>query len=160
MTHKRQRNETCSCGDMYCNRITTFLGSVVSKRCSLTQAVRGTSKKRLKRRKVIFSRVRRWRQTQNELFPNNLIKETPSQSSRFNEIHYPILFLKEHKEHTRLPMEITVDVAKTTNMFSCDSVYTTTDTIFVVPTLTTHDTIQVLTAVVIIHDGTLEHDSR
>ena len=50
-------------------------------------------------------------------------------------------------DDTRLPMEITVDVAKTTNMFSCDSVYTTTDTIFVVPTLTTHDTIQVLTAV-------------
>ena len=152
MKHKRQRNETCACGDMYCNRISTFLGSVISKRYSLTRAVRNTSEKRLKRRKLIFSRVRRWRQTQNERFPNNPIKETPSQSSRFNEIHYPISLLKEHREHTRLPMEITVIVAKKTNIFSCDSVYVTPDRIFVVPTLTTHDAIQVLTAM---YDKTL-----
>ena len=142
MKHKRQRNETCSCGDVYCNQIVTFLGSVVSKRCSLTRVVPNTSEKTLKRRKLILSRVRRWRQTQNKRFPKNPIKETPSKSSRFNEIHYPILFLNAHKEKKRLPMEITVDLAKKTNIFSCDSVYVKTDTIFVIPTLTTHDAIQ------------------
>ena len=149
MRHKRQRNEPCSCGDVFCNQITTFLGSVVRKRCSLTRPVRAPSgKKRLQRRNLIFSRFKHWRQNHNKLFPNNTIKETPSQSSRFNEIHYPISFLKEHKERITLPMEITVDLAKKTNMFSSDSVYVTKDKTFVVPTLTTHDAIQVLTIMI------------
>jgi hypothetical protein len=45
-------------------------------------------------------------------------------------------------------MEITVDLAKKTNMFSSDSVYVTKDKTFVVPTLTTHDAIQVLTIMI------------
>ena len=133
---KRHRNESCLCGNKYCNSVAKFLGSVVNAKCHYKRPSVFDNKrfpKKLKRSKIIHSRVQEWRKDQN--------RSPPSRTARFNEIHFSIVFLKEHKEWSRLPMEISLDLAARSKMFDHDFVWD--NKTLVIPTLKTHEAIQV-----------------
>ena len=128
---KRHRNESCLCGNKYCNSVAKFLGSVVNVKCHYKRPSEFGNKrfpKKLKR-----SKITRGRQDQN--------RSPPSRTARFNEIHFSIVFLKEHKEWSRLPMEISLDLAARSKMFDHDFVWD--NKTLVIPTLKTHEAIQV-----------------
>ena len=82
---------------------------------------------------------------QNSRFPGNQISVTPSKSVRFNEIHYPVRFLKEQKRRKarRISMEMGVELAKKVNMFSDDLVYDNKNTVLTIPNLDSWESIQV-----------------
>ena len=125
-TKKRHRNESCMCGNKYCNSVAKFLGSVVNVKCHYKRPSEINNKrfrKELKRSKIIHSRMQEWRQDQHSA--------PPSRTVRFNEIHFPIVYLKEHKECTRLSMEISSDLTVRSNRT------------LVIPTLKTQEAIQV-----------------
>ena len=139
----RPRNEVCMCGDKYCNRIAKFLGSVVTRRCSYTRPSEfnnGRSLECLTRGEIIHRRIQGWRKEQQK--QNNKISIVPSKTARFNEIHYPILFLKKKKTYRRLPMKISKTLARRANMYSCD--YVCNKKVFVIPNLKADEAIQVL----------------
>ena len=131
------------CGEKYCNSIAKFLGSVVTSRCSYKRPAAFTSNsgssKSLKRCQIIHRRIQEWRKDQQN--QNNKISILPSKTARFNEIHYPILFLKEKKTHSRLPMQISMDLARRSKMYSSDFVFN--KKVLVIPTLKAHEAIQV-----------------
>jgi hypothetical protein len=139
----RSRNESCMCGEKYCNSIAKFLGSVVTGRLSYKRPSsfinNGGSAKSLKRCEIIHRRIQEWRKDQQN--QNNKISILPSKTARFNEIHYPILFLKEKKKNARLPMQISVDLARRSKMYSSDFVFN--KKVLVIPTLKAHEAIQV-----------------
>ena len=144
----RSRNDVCACGDTYCNLIMKFVGHVINekyhyRRPSLCGT--NTSQKKLTRNRKIHVQIKRWRSLQNSRFPGNQISVTPSNSVRFNEIHYPVRFLKEQKrrEVCRIPMEMGVELAKKVNMFSDDFVYDNKNTVLTIPTLNSWESIQV-----------------
>ena len=148
---KRRRNDVCACGDIYCNHIMNFLGHVINKKChyqrpSLCDGK--TSHKKLIRNQKIDDRIKMWRSLQNSRFPENRISVTPSKSVRFNEIHFPIQFLKEQKRKKtcRIPMGMTVELSKKLNMFSDDSLYDDNNkntTVLTIPPLNSWESIQV-----------------
>ena len=138
----RSRNESCMCGERYCNNIAKFLGSVVTSRCSYKRPSafnNGGSSKSLKRCEIIHHRVQEWRKDQGNR--NNKISILPSKTARFNEIHYPILFLKEKKTSCRLPIAISENLARRAEMYSSDFVFN--KKVLVIPTLKAHEAIQV-----------------
>ena len=133
---KRHTNESCMCGNKYCNSVAKYLGSVVSMNYSYqrpSQFGNERFSKKLKRSKIIHSRIQEWRQDQHST--------PPSRTSRFNEIHFSIMFLKQHKGRTRLPMEISMDLAHRSKMFDHNFVWN--NKTLVIPTLKTHEAIQV-----------------
>jgi len=145
---RRFRNEVCACGDVYCNYILKFLGFVVTPKCHYKRPYlcdEKTTQKKVKRNGIIHKRVKMWRLLQNSRFPGNPISVTPSKSVRFNEIHYPVRFLKEQKRRKacRIPMEMGVELAKKTNMFSDDFVYDNKNIVLTIPTLNSRESIQV-----------------
>ena len=170
-TYKRRRRavEVCACGDVYCNYISNFLGYVVTEKCHYKRPSlcdEKTSQKKLKRNRIIHKQVKMWRKLHNSRFRKDQISVTPSNSVRFNEIHFPILFLKELKRNKRkvyrIPMEVGVDLAKRTNMFSDEFVYDKNNktTVLTIPTLDPWETIQVHyydTLTHIIDDDTRRH---
>ena len=145
---KRSRNDVCACGDTYCNRIMKFVGHVITEKIHYRRPSlcgTNTSQKKLTRNRKIHVQIKRWRSLQNLRFPGNQISVTPSNSARFNEIHYPVRFLKEQKRSKvcRIPMEMGVELAKKVNMFSDDFVYENKNTVLTIPTLNSWETIQV-----------------
>ena len=90
-----------------------------------------------------------FRKVRNDLFVTQ-VPPDPPKNTRFNEIHYPILFLiravKMCKGKRGIPKSIDVDVAKKTNMFKGDLVRYykryRKKRVVVVPTLNAHQTIQ------------------
>ena len=132
----RHRNESCMCGNKYCNSVAKFLGSVVNMKCSYKRPSDFDNErfpKKLKRSKIIHSQILKWRQDQDSA--------PPSRTARFNEIHFSIAFLKEHKGCRRLPMEISMDLARRSKMFDHDFVWN--NKTLVIPTLKTQEAIQV-----------------
>ena len=132
----RHRNESCMCGNKYCNSVAKFLGSVVNMKCSYKRPSDFDNErfpKKLKRSRIIHSQILKWRQDQDST--------PPSRTARFNEIHFSIMFLKEHKGCSRLPMEISMDLARSSKMFDHDFVWN--NKTLVIPTLKTREAIQV-----------------
>ena len=145
---RHRNNDVCACGDTYCNLIMKFVGHVINEKCHYRRPSlcgTNTSQKKLTRNRKIHDQIKRWRLLQNSRFPGNQISVTPSNSVRFNEIHYPARFLKEQKRRKarRISMEMGVELAKKVNMFSNDFVYDNKNTVLTIPTLNSWETIQV-----------------
>ena len=145
---RRCRNDVCACGDTYCNHIMKFVGHVINAKCHYRRPFlcdTNTSQKKLTRNRKIHVQIKMWRSLQNSRFPGNQISVTPSKSVRFNEIHYPVRFLKEQKRRKacRIPMEMGVELAKKVNMFSDDFVYDNKNSVLTIPTLNAWESIQV-----------------
>ena len=145
---RRRRNDVCACGDTYCNHIMKFVGHVINEKCHYRRPSlcdTNTSQKKLTRNRKIHDQIKRWRSLQNSRFPGNQISVTPSNSVRFNEIHYPVRFLKEQKRRKacRISMEMGVELAKKVNMFFDDLVYDNKKTVLTIPTLNSWESIQV-----------------
>lgn len=141
-------NRMCACGDGYCNYISRFLGTVITKKCSYVTPDKGNSNanKQLRSEKI-YQKLTRFRKVRNDLFKTQVLTEPP-QNTRFNEIHYSMLFLRSIKAFaTRIPLLIDVELAKETNMFKKDLVgfcrHKNKKRVVVVPTLNTHQAIQV-----------------
>ena len=148
-TH-RNPNRTCACGDVYCNYISRFLGTTKTEKCYYTHPDKCNKdvNKQL-RSEEIYKRLTEFRKIRNEMFEDQVPTEPPK-NVRFNEIHYPILFLRSINESKkRIPSSIDVQLAKQTNMFKEDLVgyyrHFRQTRVAVVPTLNTHQTIQVYT---------------
>ena len=141
-------NRMCACGDVYCNYISRFLGTVITKKCSYVPPDKGNSNanKQLRSEKI-YQKLTRFRKVRNDLFKIQVPTEPPK-NTRFNEIHYSMLFLRTIKAFaTRIPLLIDVELAKKTNMFKKDLVgfcrHQNKKRVVVVPTLNTHQAIQV-----------------
>ena len=148
----KSRNQTCACGDIYCNYISKFLGTMITAKCRYTNPNEGNrSSKKQFRCEKIHNQLVMFRKVRNDLFVTQ-VPPDPPKNARFNEIHYPILFLIravkmcKGKGKRGIPKSIDVDVAKKTNMFKADLVrYYKRDRkkrVVVVPTLNAHQTIQ------------------
>jgi len=91
--------------------------------------------------------ILKWRRERNELFVGHQVSEEPHPRDRFNEIHYPILFLRRYKKRRRIPESVEIVEAKEWNMFDKSLVVMDThyrrERVAVVPTLSTHEAIQV-----------------
>ena len=147
---KKRRNRTCACGDIYCNYISTFLGTMITAECSYANPNEGnrTPNKQFRCEKI-HKQLVMFRKVRNDLFTTQ-VPPDPPKNTRFNEIHYPILFLirevKMCKSKRRIPETLDVDVAKETMMFKPDLVRYDTHfrkkRVVVVPTLNAHEAIQ------------------
>ena len=108
-----------------------------------------SSKKQFRYEKI-HNQLVMFRKVRNDLFATQ-VPPDPPKNGRFNEIHYPILFLirvvKMCKGKRAIPKSINLDVAKETNMFKADLVRyykrDKTKRAIVVPTLNAHQAIQV-----------------
>lgn len=160
------KRKSCACGDPLCNRIGEFLGHVVTMKCGYRRSsefedeqkkrkkVRGVQIKR-KRCELIHEEIvamrRRFLEDKHERarkYTQTQISKEPAKSSRFNEIHYPIAFLQKMKNAIRLPMGIEICEATLWGMYREDFLYHCTHSkrkkVLVVPTLGTHQAIQVV----------------
>ena len=139
----------CACSDPYCNIVAKFLGSLITSKCSYSHPSNKdikTENKRL-RCESIFMQILKWRRERNELFVGHQVSEEPRPRDRFNEIHYPILFLRRYNKRRRIPESVEIVEAKEWNMFDKSLVVMDThyrrERVVVVPTLSTHEAIQV-----------------
>ena len=133
---KRHRNEPCMCGNKYCNSVAKLLGSMLNVECHYERPFTCDNErfpKKLKRSKIIHSRIQEWRQDQHSA--------PPLRTARFNDIHFSIVVLKEHKGRNRLPMQISMDLTRRSKMFDHDFVWN--NKTLVIPTLKTQEAIQV-----------------
>jgi len=89
----------------------------------------------------------KWRRERNKLFVDREVPEEPHPLDRFNEIHYPILFLRRYNERRRIPESLEIDEAKKWSMFDKSLVvmdrHYRKERVLAVPTLSTHQAIQV-----------------
>lgn len=141
-------NRMCACGDIYCNFVTKFLGKVITEKCSYVHPgkVNKNRNKQL-RAEEIYMQLVRFRETRNEMFSMK-IPTAPPKNARFNEIHYPMLFLREYEGSQKIPQSIDVELAKRSKMFKDNLVgyykHFRKKRVAVVPSLNTHQAIQVL----------------
>lgn len=142
-------NRPCACGDMYCNHISKFLGSMITEKCSYQnpEQYNKDANKQLRCEKI-HNQLVTCRKTRNDLFTTP-VPTDPPKHGRFNEIHYSILFLMRavKRSKRRIPESMDVGVAKETNMFREDLVryykHYRKERVVVVPTLNAHQAIQV-----------------
>lgn len=144
-----RRERVCACSDPYCNIVANFLGSWITRKCSYSHPLKSdikTENKRL-RCESIFMQILKWRRERNERFVHCQVPEKPHSRDRFNEIHYPILFLREYNNRRRIPESLAIAEAKKWNMFDKSLVVTDRhyrkERVVAVPTLSTHEAIQV-----------------
>ena len=142
-------NRPCACGDMYCNHISKFLGSMITEKCSYQNPDQCNKhpNKQLRCEKIYHQLVT-CRKTRNDLFKTP-VSEVPPKCGRFNEIHYSMSFLMRavKRSKRRIPESMDIVVAKETNMFREDLVcyyaHHRKHRVVVVPTLNAHQAIQV-----------------
>ena len=142
-------NRLCACGDMYCNHISKFLGSMITEKCSYQnpEQYNKDANKQLRCEKIRNHLVT-CRKKRNDLFTTP-VPTDPPKHGRFNEIHYSILFLMRavKRSKRRIPESMDVGVAKETNMFREDLVryykHYRKERVVVVPTLNAHQAVQV-----------------
>ena len=142
-------NRPCACGDMYCNRISKFLGTMITEKCSYQNPdqYNKDANKQLRSEKI-HNLLITCRKTRNDLFTTP-VPTDPPKHGRFNEIHYSILFLMRavKRSKRRIPESMDVGLAKETNMFREDLVryykHYRKERVVVVPTLNAHQAIQV-----------------
>ena len=147
---KSTRTErVCACSDPYCNIVAKFLGSLITRKCSYSHPLKSdikTGNKRV-RCESIFMQILKWRRERNERFVHCQVPEEPHSRERFNEIHYPILFLREYNNRRRIPESLAIAKAKIWNMFDKSLVvmdrHYRKQRVVAVPTLSTHEAIQV-----------------
>lgn len=152
---KTNNYRQCACGDMYCNTISRFLGSVIiTGQCSYCHPSDGTTKKASKRKRsrAIHNEVIKWRNQTNCRFTHQVSKEPSSRNIRFNEIHYPIMFLNKFRGSRKIPESIKMEFAKQTDMYRSNLVtyckHLRKAVVLVVPTLSAHQAIQVTNNIV------------
>ena len=144
---KRYTDRTCACGDIYCNHISKFLGTMITGKCSYSGQHSKDENKKLRREKIPNQLVA-YRKARNDLFTTP-VPTDPPKHGRFNEIHYSILFLMSAVKRCRrrIPESMDVESAKGTNMFREDLVryykHYRKERVVVVPTLNAHQAIQV-----------------
>ncbi len=144
---KRYINRTCACGDIYCNHISKFLGTMITEKCSYPGQHSKDVNKKLRCEKI-YNQLVKYRKARNDLFTTQ-VQADPPKHGRFNEIHYSMLFLMRAAKRTkrRIPESMDVELAKETNMFREDLVryykHYRKERVVVVPTLNAHQAIQV-----------------
>ena len=146
---KAYANRTCACGDIYCNHISKFLGTMITEKCSYQNPDQCNKhpNKQLRCEKIYHQLVT-YRKTRNDLFKTP-VSEVPPKCGRFNEIHYSMSFLMRavKRSKRRIPESMDIVVAKETNMFREDLVcyykHYRYERVVVVPTLNAHQAIQV-----------------
>ena len=148
-TKDRNTNRTCACGDIYCNHISKFLGTMITEKCSYQNPdQRNKDPNKQLRCEKIYHQLVTCRKTRNDLFKTP-VSEVPPKCGRFNEIHYSMSFLMRavKRSKRRIPESMDVGVAKETNMFREDLVryykHYRKERVVVVPTLNAHQAIQV-----------------
>lgn len=147
-TGNDSRVRSCACGDPYCNIITTFLGTrIVSSKCCYALPSKSQKPKKRFQSQAIVKKLKHFRINTSERF--RLLRQMilkPTKYVRFNEIHYPILFLNKFMGNRRIPESIDIDLAKEVNMFHDDMVWLNSHMkpcVIVAPTLDAHQAIQV-----------------
>lgn len=148
-TKDRNTNRTCACGDIYCNHILKFLGTLITSKCSYQHPdmYNNNSNKQFRCQKI-HHQVVTWRRTRNDLFEIP-VPAVPPTGGRFNEIHYPLLFLMNAVKRTqrRIPESMDVEEARETQMFKKELLryytHNRKERVVVVPTLNAHTAIQV-----------------
>lgn len=146
----KYQNRMCACGDIYCNYISRFLGTQITEKCSYPHPDNGnTDVNKQLRSEKIYRQLTKFRKLRNDLFTIQ-VPPDPPKNTRFNEIHYSMLFLRSIKGSIqKIPHSIDVELAKQTNMFKEDLVgyysHQRKTRVVVVPTLSAHQAIQVYT---------------
>ena len=149
----KYRNRTCACGDTYCNYIAKFLGTMITAKCSYANPNKGnrTSNKQFRCQKI-HKQLLMFRKARNDLFTTQ-VPPAPPTNARFNEIHYPILFLiravkmcKIKRKNTRVngcrQMWKKKQTCSNKILFARYYKHDRKNQVVVVPTLNTHQTIQ------------------
>ena len=139
---------SCACGDIYCNYISKFLGTMITEKCCYpnpAEGKRGPNKQF--RCEKIHKKLVMFRKERNDLFTTQ-VPTYQAKFARFNEIHYPIAFLIRavKRSKSRIPVSIDVEEAKETNMYKEDLLryykHERKTRVAVVPTLNVHQAIQ------------------
>ena len=118
-----RKREHCACGDKTCNDLAKSVEVILKKACSYARPTRrltATSiaklseleRSKVLRQQKIHEKVMSWRKECN-------VEGMPPKRVRFNELHYPLKFLRAMKKLGKkaVPRRVTVAIAKQCDMF-------------------------------------------